>query len=475
MIYGTSNSSVAVSLTGTKTFVVNEYNRSFSTGVRLRMTADADGVWMEGVCVNYDQNTRVLNVAVDAASAPSGTYNAWHINVAGEHGTAGAPGPPGPAGGPPGPEGPEGPQGEIGPPGPAGAPGPMGPQGQPGRAPGEKWFTGAGDPVSVAGAIDGDLYLDTTDGDVFELVSSAWVFRTNIAGPEGPEGSAGPQGEPGPQGPQGETGPSGAGGTASSITVTPAGGISSINVQAALQELDTEKVSKSGDVMTGSLTLPVGSAATPSANFTGATNYGIFYLPGAFNISIAGNARFSLTATDLTLTTRLRVADGTQALPGFSFYPETSSGLFRKGGGAISMSALDSEVMNWNATDKVTTAYGPIVLPVANPTDAAHASHKGYVDGQIGTVNTALNLKEDKANKGVANGYASLDASAKVPAIQLPSYVDDVQEFANLAAFPADGRGRHHLRRARHEQDLSLVRLGLCRNLAVARVDRRGA
>ena len=51
----------------------------------------------------------------------------------------------------------------------------------------------------------------------------------------------------------------------------------------------------------------------------------------------------------------------------------------------------------------------------------------------------ALDAKEDKANKGVANGYASLDASAKVPAAQLPSYVDDVVEYANLAAFPATG------------------------------------
>jgi hypothetical protein len=46
---------------------------------------------------------------------------------------------------------------------------------------------------------------------------------------------------------------------------------------------------------------------------------------------------------------------------------------------------------------------------------------------------------EIAVNKGAANGYASLDASAKVPAAQLPSYVDDVVEYANLAAFPATG------------------------------------
>ena len=46
---------------------------------------------------------------------------------------------------------------------------------------------------------------------------------------------------------------------------------------------------------------------------------------------------------------------------------------------------------------------------------------------------------EDAANKGVADGYASLDSNGLVPSTQLPSYVDDVLEYANLAAFPATG------------------------------------
>ncbi|MFN9955634.1 MAG: hypothetical protein ACK55I_21255, partial [bacterium] len=53
---------------------------------------------------------------------------------------------------------------------------------------------------------------------------------------------------------------------------------------------------------------------------------------------------------------------------------------------------------------------------------------------------TALGFTpENVANKAVANGYASLDGSGKVPSNQLPSYVDDVLEYANLAAFPATG------------------------------------
>ncbi|MDY3902920.1 MAG: hypothetical protein SOZ44_05045, partial [Peptoniphilus sp.] len=38
-----------------------------------------------------------------------------------------------------------------------------------------------------------------------------------------------------------------------------------------------------------------------------------------------------------------------------------------------------------------------------------------------------------------ANGYASLGGDGKVPADQLPSYVDDVLEFASKANFPNTG------------------------------------
>lgn len=41
--------------------------------------------------------------------------------------------------------------------------------------------------------------------------------------------------------------------------------------------------------------------------------------------------------------------------------------------------------------------------------------------------------------KGAANGLAELDGSSKVPAAQLPSYVDDVIEVANFAALPGTG------------------------------------
>lgn len=49
------------------------------------------------------------------------------------------------------------------------------------------------------------------------------------------------------------------------------------------------------------------------------------------------------------------------------------------------------------------------------------------------------NLFVTIASKGVANGIASLNENGKIPESQLPSYVDDVLEFENLAAFPTVG------------------------------------
>lgn len=46
---------------------------------------------------------------------------------------------------------------------------------------------------------------------------------------------------------------------------------------------------------------------------------------------------------------------------------------------------------------------------------------------------------ENTANKGVANGYIPSNALNQIDSQYLPSYVDDILEFVNLAAFPAIG------------------------------------
>lgn len=54
-----------------------------------------------------------------------------------------------------------------------------------------------------------------------------------------------------------------------------------------------------------------------------------------------------------------------------------------------------------------------------------------------GSANTSINVTI--AGLGANNGIAILDATGKVPSSQLPSYVDDVLEYASVAAFPATG------------------------------------
>lgn len=68
------------------------------------------------------------------------------------------------------------------------------------------------------------------------------------------------------------------------------------------------------------------------------------------------------------------------------------------------------------------------VTNLASGTDATDAVNKGQLD-----------LKLDATLKGAVDGLAELDGTGKVPSSQLPSYVDDVVEYANLAAFPVTG------------------------------------
>lgn len=48
-------------------------------------------------------------------------------------------------------------------------------------------------------------------------------------------------------------------------------------------------------------------------------------------------------------------------------------------------------------------------------------------------------IDSEFAKKGVANGYAGLDSGGKIPASQLPSFVDDIIEAQNFASLPTTG------------------------------------
>jgi hypothetical protein len=65
---------------------------------------------------------------------------------------------------------------------------------------GATWHSGAGAPAAGLG-VNGDLYLRTSNSEVYEKVAGAWVELVNLKGAKGDEGSPGGAGPTGPAGP----------------------------------------------------------------------------------------------------------------------------------------------------------------------------------------------------------------------------------------------------------------------------------
>lgn len=57
----------------------------------------------------------------------------------------------------------------------------------------------------------------------------------------------------------------------------------------------------------------------------------------------------------------------------------------------------------------------------------------------IGLGNVTNDAQVKRTEMGAANGVATLGSDSKIPAAQLPSYVDDVLEYDNKSAFPETG------------------------------------
>lgn len=86
---------------------------------------------------------------------------------------------------------------------------------------------------------------------------------------------------------------------------------------------------------------------------------------------------------------------------------------------------------NFVFVDNKATAAGT----AAATADAKAVDAQADADSALAIANAAIPLTQ----KGAVSGVAPLGGDSKVPAAYLPSYVDDVVEYANLAAFPATG------------------------------------
>lgn len=78
--------------------------------------------------------------------------------------------------------------------------------------------------------------------------------------------------------------------------------------------------------------------------------------------------------------------------------------------------------------------------PASDVSDWAKAGTKPtYTKGEVGLGNVTNDAQVKRTEMGAASGVATLGSDGKVPASQLPSYVDDVLEYANRQAFPETG------------------------------------
>lgn len=99
----------------------------------------------------------------------------------------------------------------------------------------------------------------------------------------------------------------------------------------------------------------------------------------------------------------------------------------------------------WAGSADKTKLDGIATGATANSTDAQlrdRATHTGtQAISTVSGLQTALDGKISTTERGVSGGIPTLDEFARIPASQLPSYVDNVLEFQSLANFPAVGEG----------------------------------
>ena len=383
----------------------------------------------------------------------------------GEKGDTGETGPQGPKGEPGdiGPQGPKGDQGEPGPQGPKGETGQTGPQGPKGETgetgpqgpKGDKGDTGTG--LDIKGTYESLEALRSTvtqpqQGDMYNVGASApytiymwdeteepdWKSQGQLQGPqgergpEGPQGPKGDQGEVGPQGPKGDTGPQGNVGPEGpqgpkGETGSAGNGVESVALYEGTHApgtLDTYRMTfTSGDHT--DYQVYNGMDGIGSGDMLKST-----YDPQNKNTDIFDYVDKALE--DVTVTT-----DPTPT--------QDSENPVQSGGVYDAIQSVEEGIPTkvselTNDSGYLTTESDPTV-----PGWAKSPSKPTYTADEVGArPDTWMPSAEDvgaipASQKGAASGVAELDSSGKVPSAQLPSYVDDVVEFASRDSFPGTG------------------------------------
>lgn len=371
----------------------------------------------------------------------------------------GTPGPKGDKGdtGDTGPQGPQGIKGDTGPQGPTGATGPQGPVG----ATGAKGDTGPQGPIGNTGPQG----PKGATGDPGPQGAQGLKGDTGATGPQGPQGLTGPQGLQGPQGIKGDTGSTGATGPTGPAGATgPANSLSigTVTTGAAGSSADAS-ITGTAPSQILSLTIPKGDTGAQGpqgiqgpqgpAGADGSGSPPSVAPPNIAAVSAIGvSASFSRedhthggpqpgTATPIQANTTAS-AVGTATLYAREDHRHQVPTATPVALGSAASAGVGSSLSRADHVHPYPTAANVGADPAGTAASAVstHAGaadpHPGYatdadVSAVAATVPTAISNHEAAADphtgyqkeseKGVANGYASLDATGKVPTAQLPA------------------------------------------------------
>lgn len=330
--------------------------------------------------------------------------------------------------------------------------------------------------IALGSPSAGDAYVNAADGKLYFYDGASWPAsgagvpfvgpqgEQGVQGAQGVQGVTGPVGAVGPQGVigltgatglKGDTGDTGPTGLTGSIGSTgPAGPTGPTGA-------DSTVVGPTGAI---GLTGPTGATGAAGADSTavgttgptgpagdtgpaGATGVGL--TPRLFtgnndvsrNLAVGYGPQFFGYLTDTAPWAEGQYVRFTDQTPGsnLSYYGK----LFIQYAGGFGSALNLAEILSVTGSTSNDTSNSWLMSFAAAPQGATGASSTvagptGPV-GPAGATGSLSYTPEDSAAKGAANGYAALDANALVPAAQLPSYVDDVVEYASAGVFPVSG------------------------------------
>lgn len=189
--------------------------------------------------------------------------------------------------------------------------------------------------------------------------------------------------------------------------------------RAFIEAVAAQSGSATADRLSTARLISITGDATWEVSFDGSGN-----VTGALTLASVGTAgeQSGIVTTDAkgrVISSRALVAGDIPDLPGSKIISDIS--VNTTGNAATATTALHAD-----AADKLVT-----------PRKINGINFDGTADITINAVDSTPRIAVSE--KGVANGVATLDANGLVPSSQLPSYVDDVVEAADLASLPATG------------------------------------